>query len=182
MEPLSSRQRGIERPVSKRLKLCALRVGGCRLVRDRRSDRLYWGRALRVVGLQVALRAHGFYLGPIDGIYGPMSARALHRFQRRAGLDVEGRVGVSARSRPRCGWHRRPADACCYSVDASPDGLREHPCRCRVTPRAPWRIQWRRAQGLAAWYQGSTSLRKHGPFRKTRRFVANVRAPKERAT
>jgi hypothetical protein len=44
MEPLSSRQRGIERPVSKRLKLCALRVGGCRLVRDRRSDRIYWGR------------------------------------------------------------------------------------------------------------------------------------------
>lgn len=46
-----------------------------------------------VAGLQVALRAHGVYLGPIDGIYGPMSARGLRRFQRRAGLDVDGRLG-----------------------------------------------------------------------------------------
>lgn len=52
---------------------------------------------LRVVGLQVALRAHGLYLGPIDGIYGPSSARALRRFQRRAGLEVDGRVGPATR-------------------------------------------------------------------------------------
>ena len=51
----------------------------------------------QVAGLQVALRAHGLYLGPIDGIYGPMSARGLRQFQRRAGLDVDGRLGPATR-------------------------------------------------------------------------------------
>jgi peptidoglycan hydrolase-like protein with peptidoglycan-binding domain len=37
------------------------------------------------------------YLGPIDGIYGPQSARALRRFQRQAGLTVDGRLGPSTR-------------------------------------------------------------------------------------
>jgi hypothetical protein len=35
-----------------------------------------------VAAVQLALRAHGFYLGPIDGIYGPLSVRALQRFNR----------------------------------------------------------------------------------------------------
>jgi peptidoglycan hydrolase-like protein with peptidoglycan-binding domain len=47
--------------------------------------------------VQVALRAHGLYLGPIDGIYGPMSARGLRRFQRRAGLEVNGQLGPATR-------------------------------------------------------------------------------------
>ena len=51
----------------------------------------------RVAAVQVALRAHGLYLGPIDGIYGPMSARGLRRFQRRAGLEVNGRLGPATR-------------------------------------------------------------------------------------
>lgn len=34
---------------------------------------------------------------------------------------------------------------------------------------------------LAAWYQGPASLRKRGPFRETRRFVANVIALKQRS-
>jgi peptidoglycan hydrolase-like protein with peptidoglycan-binding domain len=51
----------------------------------------------RVAAVQVALRAHGLYLGPIDGIYGPMSARGLRRFQRRAGLSVNGRLGLATR-------------------------------------------------------------------------------------
>jgi murein L,D-transpeptidase YcbB/YkuD len=51
----------------------------------------------KAAGLQVALRAHGLYTGPIDGVYGPMSARALRRFQRRAQLQVDGRAGPSTR-------------------------------------------------------------------------------------
>jgi soluble lytic murein transglycosylase-like protein len=51
----------------------------------------------QVAGLQVALRAQGLYLGPIDGIYGPMSARGLRRFQRQAGLVVDGRFGPATR-------------------------------------------------------------------------------------
>src|SRR5436190_23917018 len=52
---------------------------------------------LQVVGLQVALRAHGLYLGPVDGVYGPASARGLRRFQRRAGLEVDGRMDPATR-------------------------------------------------------------------------------------
>jgi peptidoglycan hydrolase-like protein with peptidoglycan-binding domain len=50
-----------------------------------------------VAGLQVALRAQGLYLGPIDSIYGPATARALRGFQRRAGLEVDGRIGPATR-------------------------------------------------------------------------------------
>ena len=48
-------------------------------------------------GLQVALRAWGTYLGPIDGIAGPMTARAVRVFQRRAGLRVDGVPGKATR-------------------------------------------------------------------------------------
>jgi peptidoglycan hydrolase-like protein with peptidoglycan-binding domain len=51
----------------------------------------------RVAGLQVALRARGFYAGPIDAVYGPATARGLRRFQRRARLTVDGRLGPSTR-------------------------------------------------------------------------------------
>lgn len=51
----------------------------------------------RVAGLQVALRARGFYAGPIDAVYGPATARGLRRFQRRARLTVDGRVDPSTR-------------------------------------------------------------------------------------
>jgi peptidoglycan hydrolase-like protein with peptidoglycan-binding domain len=51
----------------------------------------------QVAGLQVALRSHGLYPGPIDGIYGPGTAQGLRRFQRRAGLDVDGQVGPLTR-------------------------------------------------------------------------------------
>jgi peptidoglycan hydrolase-like protein with peptidoglycan-binding domain len=52
----------------------------------------------QVAGLQVALRAHGLYPGPVDGIYGPATARGLRAFQRRAGLAVDGRVGPATRA------------------------------------------------------------------------------------
>jgi Transglycosylase SLT domain/Putative peptidoglycan binding domain len=51
----------------------------------------------RIAGLQVALRAGGFYAGPIDAVYGPATARGLRRFQRRARLAVDGRVGPATR-------------------------------------------------------------------------------------
>jgi Transglycosylase SLT domain/Putative peptidoglycan binding domain len=41
-------------------------------------------------GLQIALRAWGYYEGPIDAIAGPMTARAVRRFQRAKGLPVDG--------------------------------------------------------------------------------------------
>ena len=41
-------------------------------------------------GLQVALRAQGLYLGPIDGIIGPHTLAAVRAFQRTHGLRVNG--------------------------------------------------------------------------------------------
>jgi LysM repeat protein len=42
----------------------------------------------QIAGLQVALRANGMYLGPIDGIAGPKTSAAVHAFQRKKGLPV----------------------------------------------------------------------------------------------
>jgi hypothetical protein len=51
----------------------------------------------QIPGLQVALRAKGFYQGEIDGIAGPQTARAVRRFQRRSGLAVDGVAGPATR-------------------------------------------------------------------------------------
>ena len=48
-------------------------------------------------GLQVALRAHGLYLGPIDGRVGPMTVAAVRAFQHKAGLPVTGNADVRTR-------------------------------------------------------------------------------------
>jgi LysM repeat protein len=41
-------------------------------------------------GIQVALRAHGLYLGPIDGRVGPGTIAAVRAFQSKVGLPVTG--------------------------------------------------------------------------------------------
>ena len=51
----------------------------------------------QIPGLQVALKAHGFYSGPIDGIAGPMTANGVRRFQRRVGIVVDGVAGPITR-------------------------------------------------------------------------------------
>jgi murein DD-endopeptidase MepM/ murein hydrolase activator NlpD len=61
----------------------------------------------RVAALQVALRAHGAYHGPVDGIDGPATRGAVLRLQRRAGLTVDGVVGP--RTRHVLGRLGRPA-------------------------------------------------------------------------
>ena len=48
-------------------------------------------------GLQVALRAQGLYLGPIDAIIGPKTVAAVRRFQRQHGLRVTGIADVRMR-------------------------------------------------------------------------------------
>jgi hypothetical protein len=59
--------------------------------------------------LQVALKAHGFYKGPIDGIAGPQTKRGVRRFQHGKGLVVDGIAGPHTRAklgrlgRPRLG-------------------------------------------------------------------------------
>jgi len=51
----------------------------------------------QVAGLQVALRAYGFYAGPIDGIAGPRTTLGVKRFQRQAGLIADGKAGRATR-------------------------------------------------------------------------------------
>jgi peptidoglycan hydrolase-like protein with peptidoglycan-binding domain len=50
-----------------------------------------------VAALQVGLRSHGLYRGPIDGIDGPGTAKAIRRLQRGAHLAVDGVVGPKTR-------------------------------------------------------------------------------------
>lgn len=46
-----------------------------------------------VVQVQRSLRDRGYYQGPIDGIYGSGTQRAVERFQRDRGLRVDGVIG-----------------------------------------------------------------------------------------
>jgi peptidoglycan hydrolase-like protein with peptidoglycan-binding domain len=51
----------------------------------------------QTAGLQVALRAYGFYLGPIDAISGQGTATAIRAFQRSSRLPVDGLAGKRTR-------------------------------------------------------------------------------------
>ncbi|HEX6702259.1 MAG TPA: peptidoglycan-binding protein [Gaiellaceae bacterium] len=51
----------------------------------------------QIPGLQVALRAHGFYGGAIDGIAGPSTAGGVRAFQRSHGLRADGLAGPATR-------------------------------------------------------------------------------------
>src|SRR2546428_6860561 len=67
-----------------------------------------------VAALQVGLRSHGLYPGPIDGLDGPATAKAIRKLQKRAHIAVDGVVGPQTRralgrfARHRLG-RRRPA-------------------------------------------------------------------------
>jgi peptidoglycan hydrolase-like protein with peptidoglycan-binding domain len=50
-----------------------------------------------VAALQVGLQTRGLYRGPIDGITGPATAKAIRRLQARARIDVDGVVGPKTR-------------------------------------------------------------------------------------
>jgi len=55
-----------------------------------------------VTEIQTALKNAGFYLGEIDGKYGPKTRRAVREFQQANSLAVDGKVG------PRT-WNRLSA-------------------------------------------------------------------------
>lgn len=48
-------------------------------------------------GVQGRLRDLGYYLGDVDGIHGPRTARALRRFQKEQGLEVTGKADDSTK-------------------------------------------------------------------------------------
>lgn len=43
--------------------------------------------------IQTALKAAGFYTGPVDGKIGPVTRTAIRAFQEARGLQVDGKVG-----------------------------------------------------------------------------------------
>src|SRR2546423_6097669 len=55
------------------------------------------GRNPQTAGLQVALRAQGLYLGPIDAIIGPKTVAAVRAFQRVHGLRITGIADLTTR-------------------------------------------------------------------------------------
>jgi Transglycosylase SLT domain/Putative peptidoglycan binding domain len=71
--------------------LCAASLAALVLAADAHSSNP------QIAGLQVALRAHGLYRGPIDAIAGPQTVRATKAFQRRAGLPADGLAGARTR-------------------------------------------------------------------------------------
>lgn len=50
-----------------------------------------------VAALQVGLRSHGLYQGPIDGIAGPGTTKAIRQLQKKAHITVDGVVGPQTR-------------------------------------------------------------------------------------
>jgi hypothetical protein len=76
----------------------------------------------RVAALQVGLRAHGFDAGPVDGIRGPQTRRALVAFQRKRGLVCDGkldrktRLALGRRGRPLLGQRQLSVGAVGWDV------------------------------------------------------------------
>ena len=60
-----------------------------------------------VAALQVGLRAHGVYAGPVDGVAGPATEKGVRALQEKAGLPVDGVAGPKTRA--ALGAHGKPA-------------------------------------------------------------------------
>jgi peptidoglycan hydrolase-like protein with peptidoglycan-binding domain len=56
--------------------------------------------------LQRGLRRGGYTTGPVDGLYGPLTERAVRRFQRTKGLAIDGVVGPQTRAAVRAASRR----------------------------------------------------------------------------
>ena len=54
-----------------------------------------WMEGATVLKIQRALRAAGYDPGPLDGVFGPMTASAVRSYQATRGLVADGEVGPS---------------------------------------------------------------------------------------
>src|SRR5438046_5049107 len=85
-----------------------------------------------VAALQVGLRTHGLYRGPIDGLDGPGTAKAIRRLQKRAHIAVDGVVGPQTRralgrfARHRLGSRRLEIGKAGWDVASLQFRLAEH--------------------------------------------------------
>src|SRR3954452_18916163 len=70
----------------------------------------YWkpSGSQRVREVQRTLNRVGYHAGPVDGLFGPITDRAVHRFQARHRLHVDGIVGHRTLRALRAAEHRSP--------------------------------------------------------------------------
>ena len=86
----------------------------------------------RIAALQVGLRAHGFDPGPIDGVRGRLTSRALVRFQRSKGVRADGKLGrrtrraLDQRGRPLLGQRELHVGAVGWDVAVLEFRLQRH--------------------------------------------------------
>jgi peptidoglycan hydrolase-like protein with peptidoglycan-binding domain len=89
----------------------------------------------QIAGLQIALRQHGLYRGPVDAVQGPKTVRAVRLFQRRRRLAVDGlagpqtRAALGHRGRPLFGARAIRRGARGYDVGVLQFLLRRHGLR-----------------------------------------------------
>jgi peptidoglycan hydrolase-like protein with peptidoglycan-binding domain len=114
----------------------------------------------RVAALQIALRAHGFGPGPVDGVRGPLTRSALVRFQRARGLSPSGKLGpatrraLARRGRPLLGQRELAVGAVGWDVAVLEFRLRRHGLGSRAvdgrfTPKTAGALRrYQRRQGL----------------------------------
>ena len=50
--------------------------------------------AERYKEIQQALADKGYFMGPVDGTWGPESVEALKRFQKDQNLEIDGKIGA----------------------------------------------------------------------------------------
>lgn len=75
-----------------------VRIVFCALAAGLASAGPALARSPQAAGLQVALRAQGLYLGPIDAIAGPRTVAAVRAFQRTHDLPVTGVANARTRT------------------------------------------------------------------------------------
>ena len=49
--------------------------------------------------IQEALRRSGYYKGPVDGVFGPLTHAAIRRFQREIAADTTGHITAEQANR-----------------------------------------------------------------------------------
>ena len=133
----------------------------------------------RVAALQVGLRAHGFDPGPVDGVRGPLTTKALVAFQRAKGIRATGLVGrgtrqaLRARGRPLLGRRELGVGAVGWDVAVLEFRLRKYGLGARAVDG-----RFTRATGLALRrYQSRRGLAADGiAGPKTYRALAGRRA------
>jgi murein DD-endopeptidase MepM/ murein hydrolase activator NlpD len=115
-----------------------------------------------VAALQVGLRAHGIYDGPIDGLRGPATTAAVQELERRSRLPLSGRL--THRLRDALGSYGAPAlgsrtltpgvvgwDAAQFQFLLAWQGFPSGPFSARYTERTARAVQrFQRSVGLEA--------------------------------